>query len=62
MNSAKHSAIVESIVASLIASRRSSTRFAEPPRLHHAGMQIEIVRHHRRAEDAEREIEHVGIA
>ena len=32
---------------------------AEAPRLHHAGMQIEIVRHHRRAEDAEREIEHV---
>ena len=34
---------------------------AEAARLHHAGMQVEIVRHHGRAEDAEREIEHVRI-
>ena len=35
--------------------------FAEAARLHHAGMQIEVVRHHRRADDAEREIKHVRI-
>ena len=29
--------------------------------LHDAGMQIEIVRHHGRAEDAEREVEHLRI-
>src|SRR4029077_12716281 len=34
---------------------------AETPRLHHARMQIEIVRHHRGADDANREIEHVRV-
>ena len=29
--------------------------------LHDSGMQVEIMRHDRRAEDAEREIEHVGF-
>ena len=53
--------MVESMVASLIASRRFSDAVAEAPRLHHARMQIEIVRHHGGAEDAEREIEHVRI-
>ena len=35
---------------------------AEAARLHDARMQVQIVRHHGRADDAEREIEHVGIA
>ena len=34
---------------------------AEAARLHHAGVQIEIVRHHCRANDADGEIKHVGI-
>ena len=60
MISAKHSAIVESMVASVIASRFSGANVAVAAGLHQAGMQIEIVRHHGRAEDAEREIEHVA--
>ena len=32
------------------------------PRLHDRRVQIEVVRHHRRAEDADRDVEHVVIA
>ena len=30
-------------------------------RLHDGGMQVEIVRHHRRAEDADGDVEHVRV-
>ena len=36
-------------------------RLAEAARLHHARMQEQIVRHHGRADDADRQIEHVRI-
>ena len=61
ISSANISAMVELMVASLIASRLSVDAVAEAPRLHDAGMQIEIVRHHGGAENAEREIKHVRI-
>ena len=61
ISSANISAMVESMVASLIASRFSANAVAEAARLHHAGMQVEIVRHHGRADDADCEIEHIGI-
>src|SRR5262249_5062989 len=60
ISSANISAMVESMVASVIASRFSG-RVPEGASLHDAGMQIEVMRHHRRAENAEREIEHVRV-
>ena len=35
---------------------------AKAPRLHHSGMQIEIMRHYRRADNANREVQHIGIS
>ena len=61
IRSANISAMVESTVARVIASRRSATLSPISAGLHHAGMQVEIVRHHGRAEDAERDVEHVRV-
>ncbi len=58
IRSANISAMVESMVASVIASRFSGTRPAVSARLHDARMQIEVMRHHRGADDAERQIQH----
>ena len=37
-------------------------RVAVLARLHDRGVQVEVVRHHRRAEDADRDVEHVRVA
>ena len=62
MKSANISATVESIVAKRIASRLALVRVAVLPRLHDRRVQVQVVRHHRRAEDADGDVEHVGIA
>ena len=56
-SSASDSAAVLSMVAKRIASRFSATLVAVGARLHHGGMQIKIVRHHGRAEDADGDVE-----
>ena len=62
MKSANISATAESIDAKRIASRLLSARVAVLARLHDRRVQVEVVRHHRRAEDADRDVEHVGVA
>ena len=61
MNSANIRATVESMVANLIASRLPSRRLLEFPRLHDGRMQIKIMRHHRRAENADADVEHLLV-
>ena len=53
--------MVESVVAHLIASRRPSSVRSIGAGLHDRGVQIEIMRHHGRADDADRDVEHLGI-
>ena len=61
MNSANISATVESIVANLIASRFAAGVLLEFARLHDGRMQIKIMRHDGRADDADGDVEHVLI-
>ena len=61
MNSASISAIVLSMVAQRMASRRPSSIALEAAGLHDRGMQIEIMRHHGRADDADGDVEHLRI-
>ena len=61
MKSANISATVESIVAKRIASRLLVARVAVLARLHDRRVQVQVVRHHRRAEDADRDVEHVRV-
>ncbi len=61
MKSANINARVESIVANLIASRFPADVQLVAPRLHDRRMEIQIVGHHRRAENADRDVEHAGI-
>ena len=58
MNSADISATEESIVAKRIASVLLGERVEILARLHDRGVQIQVVRHHRRAEDADRDVQH----
>ena len=52
---------VESIVANLIASRFPAGDALEIARLHDGGMQIEVMRHDGRAQDADADVEHILI-
>ena len=61
-NSADISATVESMVAKPTASRRLATSSPILARLDDRRVQVQVVRHHRRAEDADGDVEHVGIA
>ena len=62
MKSADISATAESIDAKRIASRLALERVAVLARLHDRRVQVQVVRHHRRAEDADRDVEHVRVA
>ena len=55
---ASASARVESIVAKRIASRLPASGRRVAARLHDRRVQVEVVRHHRRADDADGEVEH----
>ena len=57
-NSASISAMVESVVAHLIASRRALVGARVGAGLHDRGVQIEVVRHHGGADDADGDVEH----
>ena len=59
MNSANISATAESIVAKRIASRLALDRVGVLARLHDRRVQVQVVRHHRGAEDADGDVEHV---
>ena len=59
--SANISATVESMVANLQRLALLRQRLAIGAGLHDAGMQVEIVRHHGGADDAEREVEHLRV-
>ena len=61
MKSEKPSASVESSVAKRMASRFPCRVLLERASLHQAGMKIQIVRHHRGAEDADGQVEHFAI-
>ena len=60
--SANISATVESMTEKPTASCRLFDVVAVLPRLHDRRVQVQVVRHDRRAEDADRDVEHVGIA
>ena len=62
MKSADISATVESIVAKRIASRFPSNVSSVLARLHDRRVQIQVVRHHGGAEDADGDVEHVAVA
>ena len=62
MKNAKSSATVESRVAKRIASRFDAGSVPHLPRLHDGRVQVEVVRHHRGAQDADGDVEHRGIA
>ena len=62
MKSANISATVESIVAKRIASALALVRVVILARLHDRRVQIQVVRHHRRAEDADGDVEHLRVA
>ena len=55
---ARPSAIVLSSVAKRIASRLPRSSRSKPPGLDDRAVQIEVVRHHRRADDADRDVQH----
>ena len=57
ISSASDSAMVLSMVAKRIASRLAARSFSVVAGLHHGGVQVEVVRHHRRAEDAHGDVE-----
>ena len=58
MNRASIRATVLSMVAKRIASRRARRGRLQAAGLHDRGVQVEVVRHHRGAEDADRDVEH----
>ena len=62
MKSANISATDESMVAKRIASRLPSCVSRVLARLHDRRVQVEVVRHHRRAEDADGDVEHLAVA
>ena len=61
MKSANISATVESIVANLMASRLAFGVLLVFPRLHDRRVQVKIVRHHRRAENADGDVKHLRV-
>ena len=61
-NSAVISATVESIVANRTASRLLADVVEILARLHDRRVQVQVVRHHGRAEDADRDVEHLRVA
>ena len=58
MKNANSSATVESSVAKRMASRFDAVVGQHLPGLHDGRVQVEVVRHHRGAQDADRDVEH----